>query len=122
MKKIILTVVAMMAIATTTFAKNDSNVAENTENTQYTINFNDDRLAAYLQLNETQKDEMKTVHGQFVRNLKKALDSKIEKRQKYTTRAIYQDLGYMRNILNEEQFEKYRTILAVTLKNRGIKF
>ena len=122
MKKIVLTVVAMMAIATTTFAKNDSNVAENTVNTQYTINFNNDRLATYLQLNETQKEEMKSVHNQFAHNMSKAINSKIEKRQKFTTRAVYQNLGCMRSILNEEQFAKYRTLLFVTLKNRGINF
>jgi len=122
MKKIILTVIAMMAIATTTFAENETKVNENTEKIQYTFNFNNDRIANYLCLDEDQKADMESIHNQFTRDMARVFNTKVEKRSKFTKRAIYQDLGSMRYILNDEQYAKYRMLLQNTLTNRGIVF
>ena len=54
--------------------------------------------------------------------MKKAERANESDREKLTKKAVLRDISYMRNILSENQFRKYRTVLNATLHNRGLEF
>ena len=116
MKKIVLTLVALMSM-TTMFAENEG--MNNTESYNMTDNMN--KLAKALSLTMDQVESVAEVHKTFSSEMMFAAQYGKDERAKMVEKAITKDLAYMHSILNSEQYHKYLTLLNVTLANRGLK-
>ena len=116
MKKIVLTLVALMSM-TTIFAENDG--MNTTEAYNMTVNMKN--LARTLNLSKDQVESVAEVHKTFSSEMMFAAQYGKEERTKMVEKAINKDLAYMNYILNKDQYRKYVMLLNMTLINRGLK-
>jgi len=119
MKKIVLTLVALMSM-TVTFAENEG--AANINNVEaYSMTVNMNKLSQALSLSQDQVESVAEIHKTFSSELAFAAQYGKEERSKMVDKAINKDLAYMNYILSHEQYRKYVMLLNVTLTNRGLK-
>lgn len=116
MKKIVLTLVALMSM-TTIFAENEG--MNTTEAYNMTVNMKN--LARTLNLSKDQLESVAEVHKTFSSEMMFAAQYGKEERTKMVEKAINKDLAYMNYILNKDQYRKYVMLLNMTLVNRGLK-
>ena len=119
MKKIVLTIVALMSM-TMTFAENESAANLNTTES-YNMAVNMKMLAKALGLSKDQVESVAEVHKTFSAEMMFAAQYGKDERAKMMDKAINKDLAYMNYILNKDQYRKYLRLLNVTLVNRGLK-
>jgi hypothetical protein len=119
MKKIVLTIVALMSM-TMTFAENESAANLNTTEA-YNMTVNMRQLARALNLSNDQVESVAEVHKTFSAEMMFAAQYGKDERAKMMDKAINKDLAYMNYILNKDQYRKYLRLLNVTLVNRGLK-
>ena len=116
MKKIILTVVAAMAI-TLGYAKTQNTTAvKNVEN--HSITFDLRRLAVTLDLDFDQMEAVKIISDNMNEELTSAATARRFERPALVRKAIDKDVRNMRNVLNDKQYETYMKLLRATLQNR----
>ena len=118
MKKIVLTVVAVMSM-TMAFAagENDNNTA--TTNA-YKFNLSTYALSRALNLNQDQIDVVEDINRTFSAEMMNAAVSDSSEREAKVNAAIKKDLSYMHYVLNNSQYREYVKLLNVTLNNRGL--
>ena len=118
MKKIVLTVVAVMSM-TMAFAagENDNNTA--TTNA-YKFNLSTYALGRALNLNQDQVDVVEDINRTFSAEMMNAAVSDSSEREAKVNAAIKKDLSYMHYVLNNSQYREYVKLLNVTLNNRGL--
>ena len=118
MKKIVLTVVAVMSM-TMAFAagENDNNTA--TTNA-YKFNLSTYALSRALNLNQDQVDVVEDINRTFSAEMMNAAVSDSSEREAKVNAAIKKDLSYMHYVLNNGQYREYVKLLNVTLNNRGL--
>ena len=120
MKKMILTVVAVMSMSMSAFADNAN--ASNTQNVEsYDMTINMRKLAVALDMTFDQMESTEDVHRMFCKEMMIAAHASNEERVEMVEKAVKKDLRYMHYILNEEQYHKYLLLLNTTLHNRGLK-
>jgi hypothetical protein len=119
MKKIVLTIVALMSM-TMTFAENESAANLNTVES-YNMTVNMGKLSQALGLSQDQVESVAEVHKTFSAEMMFAAQYGKDERAKMVDKAINKDLAYMNYILNRDQYRKYLLLLNVTLVNRGLK-
>lgn len=119
MKKILLTVVALMSM-TMTFAENES-AANLNKVESYDMTVNMSKLSQALGLSTDQIQAVSEIHKSFSAEMMYVVQYANEERNQKLDKAINRDLAYMKYILSEEQYRKYLTLLNLTLRNRGIK-
>ena len=114
MKKMILTLVAMLSM-TTAFAEGE--MAMGTSNMEaYELNINMDKLSEALNLADDQKEAVADIHHTFASELMFAAQYGAN----VVARALDNDVKWMRYVLNEKQFRTYLTLLNSTISNRGL--
>lgn len=119
MKKIVLTLVALMSM-TMTFAENES--AANLNNAEsYNMTVNMKMLSQALGLSKDQVDAVSEIHRTFSAEMMLAAQYGSEERSKMVEKAVNKDLAYMNFILNHDQYRKYVMLLNVTMLNRGLR-
>ena len=119
MKRLFLTIVAMLSM-TMTFAENESVTSVN--NTEaYDMKVNMKKLAQTLGLTIDQMESVAEIHKTFAAEMMFAAQSKGEERNKMVEKAINKDLAYMDYVLSYDQYRKYVMLLNVTLVNRGLR-
>ena len=119
MKKMILTLVAMLCM-TTAFAEGEK--ASNANNVEaYELNINMNKLFAALDLANDQKEAVADIHHTFASELMFAAQYANNDRKALVARAIDNDVKWMRYVLNDKQFRTYLILLNTTLNNRGIR-
>lgn len=116
MKKIVLTLVALMSM-TMTFAENEGMNA--TEAYNMTVNMK--KLSQALGLTMDQIESVAEVHKTFSSEMMFAAQYGKDERTKMVEKAVNKDLAYMNYILNKDQYRKYVMLLNMTLINRGLK-
>lgn len=118
MKKIVLTVAAVMSM-TMAFAagENDNNTA--TTNA-YKFNLSTYALSRALNLNQDQVDVVEDINRTFSAEMMNAAVSDSSEREAKVNAAIKKDLSYMHYVLNNSQYREYVKLLNVTLNNRGL--
>jgi len=116
MKKIVLTMVALMSM-TMTFAENEGMNA--TEAYDMTVNMK--KLSQALGLTMDQVESVAEVHKTFSSEMMFAAQYGKDERTKMVEKAVNKDLAYMNYILNKDQYRKYVMLLNMTLINRGLK-
>ncbi len=123
MKKIVLTVVAMMTL-TFGYAENGSNGTESNrvENRteRYDMNFDMRRLAVKLDLNSNQMEAVEAIHDCFYNDMQEAATARGFERRHLVHRAVRKDAHQMHRVLNDKQFNTYMMLLMTTLHNRGL--
>ena len=113
MKKVVLTLVAMMAV-TFGFAKS-SNVDK-----RFDMSCDIYRLSVTLNLDDRQMDAVEQILHDCSREMQ-SLASLLGPRQRFAIRrAVRKDAHKMRRVLNDKQFNDYMRILMVTLRNRNL--
>ncbi len=120
MKKIMVMVVALFAMATTTFAA-DENASATNATAAYNMNVSIGSLADALSLNIDQAEAVADVHKNFTADMMNAASASVEERRELINKAVIKDLKYMHGILDNNQYRKYVMLLNVTLTNRGLK-
>ena len=119
MKKMFLTLVAMLSM-TTVFAENESAANINTIES-YNRAVNMKRLGQVLELSKDQAEAVEEIHKTFCAEMMLAAQYGKDEREKMVDKAVRKDLTYMGYILNKSQYRKYLTLLNLTLTNRGLK-
>ena len=118
MKRLFLTVVAVLSM-TMAFAENEK--LNNVENANaYNMAVNYDRLADCLGLSSDQAEAVQDVHTSFCADMMNAAGANADERDNMIKKAVEKDLKYMRYILTENQYRKYLMLLNATFNNRGL--
>lgn len=115
MKKIILTVIAVLSMTTAT-AENENMNSTNA----FSMNVKMENLGRALNLSNDQLEVVKDVHSSFCADMMNAAAADKADRKEMVNMAVKRDLIYMRALLDREQFRKYRAILNATFVNRGL--
>lgn len=119
MKRLFLTVMAVLSM-TLTFAENENlNSADNTKAYSMTVNYG--KLAEYLGLSFDQQELVQDVHTSFCADMMNAAGTTGDERKAMVDKAIEKDLKYMRHILTNDQYRKYLVVLNATFNNRGLE-
>ncbi|MCI6198038.1 MAG: hypothetical protein MR670_12610 [Prevotella sp.] len=118
MKKMILTVMAVLCM-TTTFAK-DENANATSAMSAFDMSVNMNKLSEALNLTADQLESVSDVHHTFCGEMMVAAQASDEDRKELMEKAIKKDLKYMNYILNKDQYHKYLLVLNATFNNRGL--
>ena len=118
MKKMILTMVAMLSM-TAAFAEGEK-AAEVSNLEAYELDINMNKLSDALSLADDQKEAVENIHHTFAAELKFAAVYGKNARDAMVNRAIDNDVKWMRYILNTNQMHTYLKLLNVTMMNRGL--
>ena len=118
MKKMILTLVAMLSM-TTAFAEGENAASVNTLEA-YELNVNMNKLSSALNLADDQKEAVADIHHTFASELMFAAQYNNDDRKALVNRAIENDVKWMRYVLNDKQMRTYLTLLNATINNRGL--
>lgn len=118
MKKIVLTIVAMLSM-TFAYAENENVNAVNDVKT-YDMSLNYKRLAVCLGLNLDQMEAVEDIHQTFCAEMMNAATASKDEKAEMVQSAVKKDLTYMRYVLDEKQYRKYETLLNLTFNNRGL--
>ena len=119
MKKMILTVMAVLCM-TTTFAK-DENANATSAMSAFDMSVNMKKLSESLNLTADQIESVADVHPTFCGEMMVAAQAGDEDRKDLMEKAVKKDLKYMNYILNKEQYRTYRLVLNATFNNRGFQ-
>ncbi len=118
MKKMILTLVAMLSMMTA-FAESEN--AMNVNNTAaYELNVNMNKLSEALNLDDDQKEAVADINHTFAAEMMFAAQYGNEDRKKLVSRAIDNNVKWMRYVLNDKQMRTYLSVLNTTINNRGL--
>ena len=120
MKKIVLTMVAVMSMTMGFAANENDNNNNNATTSAYKFNVRTYALSRALNLNIDQVDVVEDINRTFATEMMNASVADSSERQAKVQSAIKKDLSYMRYILNDRQYREYVKLLNVTLNNRGL--
>lgn len=129
MKKIALTVVAMMSMTMAFAANGDGNTNKGEKSPEveavdmthnYDMSVNYRSLASALGLNEYQQQAVALIHNKFVDEVKEARHAGAATRQNMVKQAADKELQYMSYVLDNKQYNKFARLLNLTLSNRGL--
>ena len=112
MKKMILTLVAMMAV-TFGFAKNSADK-------RFDMSCDIYRLSVTLDLDEQQMDAVEEIQDNFSNEMQSLASLKGFQQRFGIRQAVRKDAEQMRQVLNDKQFHAYMRILLTTRRNRQL--
>lgn len=115
MKKIVLTIVAMLSM-TTTFAETVNSI----DKAAFTLDVNNEALARSLSLTEEQEIAVSEITSRFEWDMRRAGKAKEADRQKKLRKAVNRNLANLSKVLTPEQYRKYKAIVNATFVNRGL--
>lgn len=118
MKKLILTMVAMMTF-TFGFAGNESYRSEKSV-ANYDMSFDMRRLAEKLELTSEQMEAVQVIQECFNSDMMSAANARAHQRRFLVHQAVRKDAKQMQRVLNDKQFDTYMMLLGVTLRNKGL--
>ena len=113
MKKVVLTLVAMMAV-TFSFAK--SNEADK----RFDMSCDIYRLSEVLDLDERQMDAVEEIQDNFSTEMLSLASLEGPQQRFRIHQTVRKEAAKMRQVLNDKQFRTYMRILMVTLRNRNL--
>ncbi len=112
MKQLVIAVVALTMSTTVGFSQNASS------NIDEPFNPNVVQLSKYLELSANQFDDVVLINEYFVDKQRDSLTGKEKHRDKKMYIAVYGNLKLMKDVLDEDQYRKYVTVLNVTNNNK----
>ena len=130
MKKIVLTMVALMTMsfcyAETESFKSESNVENfitnfmNFQDKRFDMSCDMRRLASVLDLTEWQMEAVETIQNSFNDEMQSLASVRGPQRRHLVHQAVRKDAHQMQRVLNDKQFETYMTLLVTTLQNKHL--
>ncbi|WP_418696262.1 hypothetical protein [Bacteroides sp.] len=121
MKRLGLTLVAVLCLSATTFAVGKQPTTVNaTTNVKWEGNINVGKLSRYLDLNASQYEEVANICEYFSEQMERATTAKKDQ-EKLLRNAVYGNLKLMKKTLDEKQYASYARVLNATLQNKGIE-
>lgn len=119
MKKVILTLAMLFAIATNAFSEgNETGRTESFEKYEFKINHR--KLAQFLELSEEQFDIVTEISGELEKDMEFAFyENEDDARKRVVVNVIDKNIKNMYYVLDAKQYHKYLRILNVTLNNKG---
>lgn len=122
MKKIVLTMIAMMSL-TVAFAETPkSNAVNNANAANYDMTVDYGRLGVVLSLDIDQLESVKSIHDQYIKAMKKVANAPEAERKALVKKVSEKELAQMRYILDRDQYRKYNMLINATLNNRGLLY
>ncbi len=118
MKKMLLTVVAMLCM-TTAFAE-DKNLNGVNGMEAFKMEVNYGKLGEALSLTRDQLEAVRDIHQAFCADMMSVAAASGDSQKAMMMNAINKDLGFMRIVLSAKQYRLYLRILNATLNNRGL--
>ena len=118
MKKLLMTVVALLSM-TMAFAE-DENLNSTNSLQAYKMEVNYYKLGEALDLSSDQLEAVKDIHHEFCANMMSVAAANKEARPAMMKNAINNDLRFMRSVLNKKQYKRYLLLLNTTLVYRGL--
>ena len=115
MKKIFLTLVALMAV---TFCSAETKV-DNVD-TRFDMSCDMNRLSAVLDLNEWQMEAVEVVQNSFNNEMQSLATVRGPQRRHMVHQVVRKDAQKMKQILNDKQFDTYMRLLVTTLRNKHL--
>ena len=119
MKKIVLTLVAMLTM-TMANAENENNNTVQAANA-YDMTVNMRKLAVTLGLTYDQIEAVQDIHHQFCNEMLLAAQAEGDERKTLVEQAVKKDVRYMSYVLDKKQYKTYLMLLNTTLYNRGLR-
>lgn len=113
MKRLGLTLIAMVCVVTMGFAAGNHPV-------KWEGNINVSKLSNYLVLSSEQAGEVSQICDYFTEQMGRASSSR-KNQDALLHKAVYGNLKLMKQTLSPEQYSKYVQLINVTLKNKGIE-
>ena len=118
MKRLYLTVMAVLSM-TLTFAENEElNTVSKADAYKMTVNYS--RLADALGLSLDQQEAVQDIHSEFCADMYNAGISGTDERKALVKKALEKDLKHMRSVLSDNQYRTYLMLLNTTIVNRGL--
>jgi hypothetical protein len=118
MKRLFLTVVAVLSM-TMTFAEDENlNQVENVDAYRMEVNYH--RLGEALNLSSDQMEAVQSIHDAFCVDMMSIAAANQSSRKAMLKNAIDKELRFMRIVLDDKQYKKFLLLLNVTLNNRGL--
>lgn len=118
MKRLFLTVMAVLSM-TMTFAENEElNTVSNANAYKMSVNY--DKLADALDLTFDQLEAVQDIHSEFCADMMNAGSANASERKAMVKEALAKDLKHMRSVLSGEQYHTYLKLLNATIVNRGL--
>ena len=115
MKKIVLTMIALMAV-TFSFAETKSNDVDK----RFDMTCNMHRLAVVLDLNEWQMEAVEVIQNNFNNEIQSLATVRGPQRRHMVHQVVRKDAQKMKQILNDKQFDTYMRLLVTTLRNKHL--
>jgi hypothetical protein len=130
MKKLILTMVAMMTMSISYAETKSSKVENNVEHfmmgfmknhdTRFDMSVDMRRLADKLDLNADQMEIVEVIQDNFVDEMQSVSTVRGPQRRHLVHEAVRKDIHQMQRILNDKQFNTYMMLLGATLQNKHL--
>lgn len=118
MKKIVLTLAALLSVAST-FAANDK--TEIVDAHKYVMEFSPASMSRALNLSVLQYDAVAAGEETFADETRAASRKKTEEeRNAAFSKAVLRNVKYMREVLNADQYRTYLMLINTTIANRGL--
>ena len=119
MKKMILTMVAMLSM-TMAFAEGE-NVSSVNNVAAYDMSCNMNKLAAALSLTADQREAVENIYETFTAEMMFAAEYySNDQRKEMVNKAINKNVAWMNYVLNDKQRRTYLMLLNTTINNRGL--
>ena len=118
MKRLFLTVMAVLSM-TMTFAENEElNTVSNANAYKMSVNYS--KLADALGLSLDQQEAVQDIHSEFCADMLNAGNANDDERKDMVEKALTKDLKHMRSVLSDNQYRTYLMLLNTTIVNRGL--
>ncbi len=118
MKKIVLTVLAVMTL-TMSYAKTDRQRPVDNDD-RFDMTFDMRRLAAKLDLTAYQMEAVEVIQNSFSNEMLTASATRGHERRAKVHQTVRKNLHQMHRVLDNNQFRTYAMLLGTTLHNRGL--
>ena len=118
MKKIVLTILAMLSMTMSFAEETSANETEKVKAYDMTVDYK--RLAVCLGLCLDQMSAVKEIHDTFCENMKEVALLPEDEQQEMLQKVLDIEMRYMSYMLELDQYLKYLALINVTLNNRGL--
>jgi DNA-directed RNA polymerase subunit L len=118
MKKMILTMVAMLSMTLAYAEGENANSVNNVAAYDMSVNMN--KLSEALSLTDDQKEAVADINHTFAAEMMFAAQYSNEQRKEMVKKAIEKNVAWMTYVLNDKQRRLYLTLLNTTINNRGL--
>jgi len=118
MKKMILTMVAMLSMTMAYAEGENANSVNNVAAYDMSVNMN--KLSQALSLTDDQKEAVADINHTFAAEMMFAAQYSNDQRREMVKKAIEKNVAWMNYVLNENQRRTYLKLLNTTINNRGL--